>query len=145
MSVSTLYTNHTPPSGAPSNDHVRRPSFPNSYLEKVCPRPQPLRSLEDWERLHHDDLPHLDDDALAREGRCARLRADLDRDAMRRAWFVGRVAAVGIERTHRRSGTVITTSVNDSSRSRSLRGTGGKEQSRRTAGVQVIGGRVVGE
>lgn len=107
--------------------------------------PREMRSLEDGQRLHHLDLPCLSDDDLAREGRCARQRADLDRDSVRRTWFIQRVEAVGVERTRRRSTTVVTTPQNDYYSYSSPRGKVRKEQSRRPSGVQVIGGKVVTE
>jgi hypothetical protein len=81
-----------------SMHHHGRSGFSDAYLEKIYPMPRMTRSLEEWYRFRHEDLPGLDDATLAREGRRAQWRADLDADPDRRRWLTERVAAVEAER-----------------------------------------------
>jgi len=80
-----------------------RPGFSATYLERICPLPRPMRSLADWTRHIHADLETLTDRELAREGRLARQRADLDWNPDTRAWFEGRATAIDAEIKRRRA------------------------------------------
>ena len=73
------------------------PAFGPNDLDCIYRLPNPNRSLEDFNRSRHWDLLDLSDGQLAREGRVAQHRADLDPDPARAAWLCGRVAAVGAE------------------------------------------------
>lgn len=82
---------------------THREGFSEAYLERICPTPLPMRSLDDWYRSRNADLEALTDRELAREGRLARQRADLDPDTNSRAWFEQRTRAVDAEVQRRRA------------------------------------------
>lgn len=75
--------------------------FPDAFLEKIYALPQPMRTIDDWRRLHGQDLQYLDDLALQRERRCVERRLDYEQDVLRRAWLMQRLAAVEAERRRR--------------------------------------------
>src|SRR5918998_1563080 len=73
------------------------PTFPEPFLARLYPLPHPLVTLEEFLRFRHEDLADFSDEALAREYRRVRARADLDPDEASRAWLDGRLAAIDIE------------------------------------------------
>lgn len=124
--------------------HDSRTDFSASYLDNLCEMPQPQRSLEDWERRRHLDLPQFTDEQLATEGRQARRRADYDHDEIRRAWFIERIRAVRHE-LNRRSNPTTTRSKNDSPIPKPLRDREWGNNPKRVAGVRLVGGKIVSE
>lgn len=78
-----------------------RQTFAKAYLERIYPTPRPYLHHEDRQRFLHLDLEWLDDEALAREGRRAHHRADIDDDPISRVWFIEQVQAVDAEKRRR--------------------------------------------
>lgn len=83
--------------------HGRPRPFPVSYLERIYPMPRPFVSMDEWRRLHGDDLETFDDGTLDRERRCVQRRLDYEPDASRRAWLGRRIEAIDRERGSRHS------------------------------------------
>ncbi len=81
---------------------IPRP-FSNNSLELIYPMPKPMRTIEEWRRLHGHDLEHLDDLALQRERRCVLRRMDYEPANFRRTWLAQRLTAIDRERGYRRA------------------------------------------
>ena len=74
-------------------------------LDRTYELPNQNRSLEDWHRVRHLDLPLLDAVALDVEAFRVMSRLSCEPDANRRAWLVERRDAVRAERDARRRGS----------------------------------------
>jgi len=74
-------------------------------LDRTYELPNQNRSLEDWHRVRHLDLPSLDAVALDVEAFRVMSRLSCEPDANRRAWLVERRDAVRAERDARRRGS----------------------------------------
>jgi hypothetical protein len=83
---------------------IARP-FPDAFLERIYPLPKPMRSIEEWQREHHQDLEALDDFTLQRERRCVQHRLDYETDQFVRSWLAVRLTAIDRERGSRRTTT----------------------------------------
>lgn len=71
-------------------------------LDSIYKLPCPLRTLEEFQRGRHEDLPYLDDAALDRDLRLVQLRADADTDPAVRAWLLERLSAGDVEKESRK-------------------------------------------
>ncbi len=96
---SPLY--QTAPSTGSTVVSVGIPTLPDRALDRLYPMPRPTRTIEEWVRLHHRDLPDLSDLDLDREAFAVARRLCRDRDACRVAWLVERRDAVRAERRRR--------------------------------------------
>jgi hypothetical protein len=79
---------------APPNIYRRGPRFSDTYLNRILDMPRPLRTLEDWQRQRHQDLPYASDDELGREMYLCRHRRALDSDPARGTWLAERETAI---------------------------------------------------
>ena len=73
------------------------PTVPDRALDRLYPMPRPTRTIEEWARLHHHDLPELSDLDLDREAFDLARRLCRDRDRGRVAWLVERRDALRAE------------------------------------------------
>ena len=80
----------------------RQPKPPRD-LDRIYAMPNENRSLDDYHRARHLDLPRLDDLDLVLEERCVLARLAYDGDWGRRAWLIERRGAIQHERRRRRS------------------------------------------
>ena len=86
----------------PSRMGGRQPKPPQE-LDRLYELPNETRSLSDWYRLRHLDLPALDDIELACEANRVLSRLSYEDDRGRRAWLNERRAATEQERRHRQA------------------------------------------
>lgn len=82
--------------------HRHREAFSQQFLDRICPMPQPMRSLGDWQRAHHRDLDALTDQELGRELRRAQHRADFEKNKSIRLWLETRISVLAAEQGRRR-------------------------------------------
>lgn len=83
-------------------ERARWPRWPAPFVVRLYPLPNPMRSLGDYYRARHEDLPHLDDSDLRAELARVRMRRALEQDAAAAAWLAERedrlVAELGTRR-----------------------------------------------
>ena len=76
-----------------------RGSYLSALVIEAYADPDPMRSLEEFERLRHDDLPRLTIEEIDRERGAARLRWIYDPDPSR--WLIDRIERLDRERERR--------------------------------------------
>lgn len=76
---------------------------PPRGLDSMCRYPNPMRTMEDWRRLHHLDLPELDRLDLVIEFQQATRRLGHRRRDPQSWWFIERLNAIQRELDRRRS------------------------------------------
>ncbi len=81
--------------GEPMSIHLRRGGANARPLELLYPLPQPLDSLEDYDRVTHRDLSRLDTASLRREHYRCRHRLNCEHDPS--PWLAERLAAIRAE------------------------------------------------
>ncbi len=81
--------------------HRRRQAPTLEMLDRLYELPRDGRSIDDWHRARHYDLPTLDDLALACEDHRVMTRLAYDPGRARREWLVGRRLAIAEERRRR--------------------------------------------
>lgn len=79
----------------PSHHRSRQPS--PQAIERLYGLPNENRSIDDWYRLRHRDLPAMSDHELDRERTRVRLRAAYEPDRFRLRWLEDRQAAIAAE------------------------------------------------
>lgn len=72
-------------------------------LARIYEMPRETRTLDDWHRVRHNDLPAFGDAALTIEARRVSARLDVEPDRYVRAWLLARLDAVAAERRRRRA------------------------------------------
>ena len=82
---------------------TQRRRFGTKFLDRLYAIPDPMRSIDDYYKQRHDDLPLLTTEKLHQEARMVRQRADLEDDEIARWWLGQRLDRVRAELTRRRS------------------------------------------
>jgi len=73
------------------------------YLDAVYRMPNENRSLDDYYRARHLDVPHLDDLDLVLEERCVLARLSYEGNRECRSWLIARRDAILRERRRRQT------------------------------------------
>lgn len=125
---------------------MKSTTFPTSLLDRIYSLPNPYRSIDDWFRTRHEDLPGLSDRELTREIR--RVSARLDFEWPERGhWLWARLDACHAEQGKRRAS--VSDPRQDCSRSRpsySHPGTGKLASQSKSANLEPFerrGGKLV--